>query len=310
MKTLLFTAGSASNCVVIRNNILTVFSVIATIGSAQANPVAPGFPEADFIASVFEETRVVQIAEMPSESAISGVYFQVQVGAFRNPEAAGRYTRFAPMVKQTLESGVDRYLVGFFRSRVEAEQACQTMRRHPEYAKAVVVAYHQGRQITLYAAERVQPIAKTTTQPLAHITTTKEPEKPRYFVRLGVFGETVPKEFVAACLTLQPGTVQVKRDNGRTEFYSSDLKNMEEAVALEQDFRNRGLLEAIAVIQVQDTELSGDMALAYQRTGALPKPTPEAACAPTRDAQILVAVTDESESPDYSLTAYLKRYVK
>jgi hypothetical protein len=85
-------------------------------------------------------------AEMPK-----GVYYKVQVGAFRNNIPQNLYDEFAPVSGETLTNGITRYTAGFFMSYENADKTKKDI-RNIGYSDAFVVAFRDGKRIPLYEA--------------------------------------------------------------------------------------------------------------------------------------------------------------
>jgi hypothetical protein len=97
--------------------------------------------------SPYSEARPIPVdAMMPS-----GVYYKVQVGAFRNKIPQNLYGEFAPVSGETLNNGITRYTAGFFMNFDNADQAKMTIRRMG-YSDAFIVAFRDGKRIPLYEA--------------------------------------------------------------------------------------------------------------------------------------------------------------
>ena len=97
--------------------------------------------------AVYSDARPIPIdAEMPK-----GVYYKVQIGAFRNDIPQNLYDQFAPISGERLNTGITRYTAGFFARFDNARQAKQEI-RSIGYGDAFVVAYRDGKRIPLYEA--------------------------------------------------------------------------------------------------------------------------------------------------------------
>lgn len=84
----------------------------------------------------------------------SGLIFQVQVGAFRNPIPQEHFKEFAPVMGQRLDNGITRYRAGIFRKYKEAIVARNGI-RDKGYSDAFVVAYLNGEKLTGTQAEQI-----------------------------------------------------------------------------------------------------------------------------------------------------------
>ena len=89
---------------------------------------------------------------IPVDTRMSkGVYYAVQIGAFRNAIPQNLYNEFAPIHGETIKEGVTRYTAGFFLDFDNADQVKLDIRRMG-YSDAFVVAYRDGKRIPLYEA--------------------------------------------------------------------------------------------------------------------------------------------------------------
>ncbi len=84
--------------------------------------------------------------EMPQ-----GVYYKVQVGAFRNQIPQNLYDEFAPISGERLANGITRYTAGFFMNFENADAVKREIRAIG-YGDAFVVAFRDGKRIPLYEA--------------------------------------------------------------------------------------------------------------------------------------------------------------
>ncbi|HEY8403621.1 MAG TPA: SPOR domain-containing protein, partial [Flavobacteriales bacterium] len=97
--------------------------------------------------AVYNESNPIPVdMEMPS-----GIYYKVQVGAFRNDIPQNLYDEFAPITGERLSNGITRYTAGFFMNFENADAAKREIRAIG-YSDAFVVAYKDGKRIPLYEA--------------------------------------------------------------------------------------------------------------------------------------------------------------
>ncbi|MEZ4798332.1 MAG: hypothetical protein R2809_00860 [Flavobacteriales bacterium] len=107
--------------------------------------------------AVYSESKPIPVnPAMPS-----GVYYCVQIGAFRNPIPQNLFDEFAPLVATTTPAGFTRYTAGFFLTFENADQVKLDIRRMG-YSDAFVVAYRDGKRIPIYEA-----MAITESDPMA-----------------------------------------------------------------------------------------------------------------------------------------------
>ena len=99
---------------------------------------------------VYSDARPIPIdMEMPK-----GVYYKVQIGAFRNDIPQNLYDQFAPISGERLNTGITRYTAGFFVQFDNAKQVKQQIRALG-YNDAFIVAYRDGKRIPLYEAAAI-----------------------------------------------------------------------------------------------------------------------------------------------------------
>ncbi len=80
-----------------------------------------------------------------------GVYYKVQVGAFRNKIPQNLFDGFAPLHGESVSNGVVRYTAGFYMTLDRAKSAKNQI-RDLGYKDAFVVAYKDGIRIPIYEA--------------------------------------------------------------------------------------------------------------------------------------------------------------
>ncbi|MFM7105043.1 MAG: SPOR domain-containing protein, partial [Flavobacteriales bacterium] len=80
-----------------------------------------------------------------------GVYYKVQVGAFRNKIPQNLFDGFAPLHGESVSNGVVRYTAGFYMTLDRAKSAKNQI-RDLGYKDAFVVAYKDGVRIPIYEA--------------------------------------------------------------------------------------------------------------------------------------------------------------
>jgi len=80
-----------------------------------------------------------------------GVYYKVQVGAFRNKIPQNLFDGFAPLHGESVSNGVVRYTAGFYMT-LERAKSAKNQIRDLGYKDAFVVAYKDGVRIPIYDA--------------------------------------------------------------------------------------------------------------------------------------------------------------
>lgn len=97
--------------------------------------------------AVYSNSQPIPIdMEMPK-----GVYYKVQIGAFRNDIPQNLYDEFAPVSGEKLDNGITRYTAGYFQTFENADNIKREI-RGIGYSDAFVVAFRDGKRIPLYEA--------------------------------------------------------------------------------------------------------------------------------------------------------------
>ncbi len=103
---------------------------------------------------VMQPAGAVRTVPIPLDAPMpGGIVFKVQIGAFRKPVAMEVFSDIDPVMGETLDNGLVRYTAGLFTGFRQAAEARDKVRGRG-YADAFVVAYRDGRRITLAEAMR------------------------------------------------------------------------------------------------------------------------------------------------------------
>jgi len=134
----------------------------------RALPAAPdaGTPRllAPLTADLFEvEVTTPRTGPIPMDQPMpAGVVYKVQIGAFKQDIPNELFSDLAPVTGESVGNGLTRYAVGMFTSAEGAVKATQTVRERG-YRDAFVVAYQDGRRVSLTQAMRAaRPVAASS----------------------------------------------------------------------------------------------------------------------------------------------------
>ncbi len=95
-----------------------------------------------------------------------GVVYKVQVGAFRNPLPPEAFSDMSPLTGERATNGVIRYSAGLFTDAASAAEAGTKLRQRG-YRDAFVVAYMDGKRVSLRAAALAERPALAGPAPIA-----------------------------------------------------------------------------------------------------------------------------------------------
>jgi hypothetical protein len=130
--------------------------VSASDGVEGTTPV-DNFPSASLseTANIFMEVRQAAystVKPIPIDQSLpKGLIFAVQVGAFRNSIPQNLFKGFEPIIGLTAPEGYVRYVAGVFRTLDPAKDA-EGKIRNLGYPEAFIVAYYDGKRITIQEA--------------------------------------------------------------------------------------------------------------------------------------------------------------
>ena len=105
------------------------------------------------------------------EAMPSGLVYKVQIGAFRFPIPDDLFSDMTPITGETVGNGMVRYMAGMFTEYGNADNAKEQVRDRG-YRDAFVVAYLNGKRISLSEARNVQRSTDPTPTAIAQNTTT------------------------------------------------------------------------------------------------------------------------------------------
>ena len=100
----------------------------------------------------YKSTKEIPVdAELPT-----GLVYKVQIGAFRKEPSKKYFERFAPVSGESLNNGITRFMVGYFTNYTPANTAKKKVRGMGDYKDAFVVAYYNGKRISIGKARSLE----------------------------------------------------------------------------------------------------------------------------------------------------------
>lgn len=139
-----------------------------------------------------------------------GVILKVQIGAFRNPINPATFKGFAPIVGEKTGSGLTRYTAGLFKDFETANNAKNSI-RSKGYSDAFVVAYLDGKRISISEARRVLAGEISSSDVLVQETIEPAPTQNEASVSVN--------EITTQVVTPGSGNVQVEEAKSRGNLY-------------------------------------------------------------------------------------------
>jgi hypothetical protein len=189
----------------------------------------------------------------------SGLLYRIQVGAFRKPIAVDKFREFTPVSGEVLKNGLTCYLAGYFNNKINALTARKSI-RNLGYADAFIVAYCDGKRISLFEAAELERsgrcIAKTQNEislevaelyknaaPTTIPATELKKEAVFYCVQVGVYNKPIAGNQLANIEELESHI----SPNGQYRYTSGQFLNMEDAKLRKKEIVQKGITDAYIV---------------------------------------------------------------
>ena len=189
----------------------------------------------------------------------SGLLYRIQVGAFRKPIAVDKFREFTPVSGEVLQNGLTCYLAGYFNNKINALTARKSI-RNLGYADAFVVAYCDGKRISLFEAAELERsgrcISKTqneislevaalfkNTEVAPNVSTELKKDAIFYCVQVGVYNKPIVGNQLANIEELESHI----SPNGQYRYTSGQFLNMEDAKLRKKDIVQKGITDAYIV---------------------------------------------------------------
>jgi hypothetical protein len=222
---------------------------------------------------------------IPVDAAMpSGIYYKVQVGAFRNNIPQNLYDEFAPVAGESLSNGITRYTAGYFLSYGSASDA-KAQIRNLGYNDAFIVAYRDGKRVPLYDAmgkteganfmdlietEYVhgdsapkQPVVEEEPLNTSYYNYKKYPDAARvnlvesikglfFTVQVGVYSQPVPS---SAMFNISPLNSEFN-ERKQLRYSSGIYMNMEDALGKRDVARQMGIKDAFVTAYYNGRRIS------------------------------------------------------
>lgn len=224
-------------------------------------------PQDGFSINATTQTQTVKAKPIVTETP-SGLMYRVQVGAFSKPVAEDVFNEFTPVSAEKRDNGILVYMAGFFVGNEKARDAQKSI-RGIGYTDAFVVAYCDGKRITLSEAQRLEESKACTPIQLSDISIQAEAPKDTtkvmiteldyykaigaapalpvetkkglfYTVQLGVYNRPVGKEVLKNMSPL----ITKRLPNGQIRYSAGVYVSIEEAFPKRSQAFDKGIGDA------------------------------------------------------------------
>jgi len=279
-------------------NSLKLQNLIAR-GVEPINELVVAAPSISLPSNGFEIAAEPKVA--PIKSAIpvgvglpAGLVYRVQVGAFAKPIKEELFREFNPVSGEKLESGITRYMAGYFDSRNSVLEA-RTKIQELGYTDAFPVAYCDGVRIPMYEARQLEEsgrcVAKKVEELIAEVAINVAEMTPRdstqrvmpnannlgaynqapgavkaiavetrlglfYTVQVGVYNTPVPASQIK---NMEP-LITKRLPNGQIRYSAGIFQNVESAQPKKQEAIAKGITDAYITAYYKGERISLDEA--------------------------------------------------
>ncbi len=254
-------------------------------------------PENGFSINTNEQAKTNVVKPITAQTP-TGLMYRVQIGAFSKPVNDNLFNEFTPVSAEKKDNGILVYLAGYFDGNGKARDAQKSI-RNIGYKDAFVVAYCDGKRITLSEAQRLEETKACTPIQVSEISlqatspkdTTKimvteldyykgigaapalpvETKKGLFYtVQLGVFNRPVSKEVLKNMSPL----ITKRLPNGQIRYSAGVYVSIEEAFPKRQQAFEKGIVDAYITAYYDGERITLDEAeklLQKEGTGVIEK---------------------------------------
>ena len=189
----------------------------------------------------------------------SGLIYRVQLGAFRKPISIDKFREFSPVSGEVLANGLTCYLAGFFNNATIAINARKEIRNFG-YADAFIVAYCDGKRISLAEAKELERLGRCVPKSqnelsidVARLFETAEKNTNKnlsienqdvfYTVQVGVYNRKINNNQLLGIEELDA----YQAPNGQYRYSSGKFSSLEDAKNRKVSVISKGITDAYIV---------------------------------------------------------------
>ena len=181
-----------------------------------------------------------------------GLVFRVQVGAFRKPIPAGKFTEFSPVDGRVLANGLTVVMAGYFRSSTDAINQRNVIRRLG-YADAFVVAYNGCERLNYAAAVQLESTNKGINTQQVRKSVFETPGEGLYYtVQVGVYNRPLLSEKQLGL----PELIEAQTAKGQYRYASGRFTQLAAAKERQRLAVQKGITDAFIVAYYQGKRIS------------------------------------------------------
>ena len=181
-----------------------------------------------------------------------GLVFRVQVGAFRKPIPADKFTEFSPVDGRVLANGLTVVMAGYFRNSTDAINQRNVIRRLG-YADAFVVAYNGCERLNYAAAVQLESANKGANTQQVRKSVFETPGEGLYYtVQVGVYNRPLLSEKQLGL----PELIEAQTAKGQYRYASGRFSQLAAAKERQRLAVKKGITDAFIVAYYQGKRIS------------------------------------------------------
>ncbi|MFM8596328.1 MAG: hypothetical protein ACKOBN_04435, partial [Flavobacteriales bacterium] len=209
-----------------------------------------------------------------------GLVFRVQVGAFRKPIPAGKFSEFSPVDGRILANGLTVVMAGYFRSSAEALKQ-RNIIRTMGYADAFIVAYNGCERLSYANGVQLEAVQQPNMKAAAQRTVFEAPGEGLYYtVQVGVYNRPLLSEKQLGL----PELIEAKTAKGQYRYASGRFDQLKAAKERQRLAVTKGITDAFIVAYYQGKRISLAEAKQLTQQGIVMDTKPTKLIEPTQQA--------------------------
>ncbi len=222
--------------------------------SASSTSTSTSTPTSTPLANpVFEINKQPNTASIPiGLPCPQGLVFRVQVGAFRKPIPAGKFTEFSPVDGRVLANGLTVVMAGYFSSSAEALKQRNVI-RGLGYADAFIVAYNGCERMSYANAVQLEAAKLPNGKVLPKSSIFETPGEALYYtVQVGVYNRPLQSEKQLGL----PELIEAQTAKGQYRYASGRFDKLTAAKERQRLAVAKGITDAFIVAYYQGKRIS------------------------------------------------------
>ena len=231
----------------------TISSTFTSTTSSSSSTTSTSTTSLALTTIPFEINKQANLASIPiGLPCPQGLVFRVQVGAFRKPIPAGKFTEFSPVDGRVLANGLTVVMAGYFSSSAEALKQRNVI-RSLGYADAFIVAYNGCERLNYTNAVQLEAAQQPKGKALVKSSIFETPGEALYYtVQVGVYNRPLQSEKQLGL----PELIEAQTAKGQFRYASGRFDQLAKAKERQRLAVAKGITDAFIVAYYQGKRIS------------------------------------------------------